>query len=236
MSNRYFVPSITKKSAVIEGADAVHLAKVLRVKPGDTLWLCDGNRFDYQVQVQEVLAKRIACTVLECCENKNEPTLHVTLFVALGKGDKMDWIIQKSVELGVVCIVPFLAERCISRPKSDKQERFMRISEEAAKQSARGIIPTVSPLVSFDTMLQQARQKEDALLFHPGGKPGLPFDFRKEKTLALITGPEGGFAEKEVYAAQETGFRIVGLGPRILRCETAPIAALSAVMASSGEW
>ncbi len=236
MANRYFVQNIEGDTAVIAGSDAAHLAKVLRTKPNDTLCLCDGAGYDYTAIVQEVSAKQIVCTVQERIKNTSEATLRTTLCVAFGKGDKMDWVVQKAVELGAASIVPFLAHRCVSRPKNDKQERFLRIAEEAAKQSGRGVLPTISPLLSFNEMLQTACQNERALLFHPGGENGLTTALGRVQTLSLITGPEGGFTDEEVATATAAGCHIVALGPRILRCETAPVATLAAAMALSGEW
>ncbi len=236
MANRYFVENIQGETATIEGADAIHLAKVLRAKPGDTLWLCNGKGHDYLVKVREILPKTVLCDVLESCDNKNEAALQVALYVAFGKGDKMDWVVQKAVELGAISITPFFAERCVSRPKKDKQERFFRIAEEAAKQSARGIIPKIFPSLSFSEMLQAACQNDAALLFHPSGETKLANAIQNMHTLSLITGPEGGFTQDEVEQAKNSGCPIVGLGPRILRCETAPIASLAAVMALAQEW
>ncbi len=236
MANRYFVDTIKENYAQITGSDAMHLAKVLRVKVGDTLWLCDGAGYDYFVQVEHIHTKQIDCKVLDRCESVGEPHLQISLYVALGKGDKMDWVVQKSVELGAVSLAPFLSSRCVVRPKTDKQDRFLRIATEAAKQSARGKIPTVLPLFSFDAMLEHARQNECLLLLHPGGKTNLASCLPNLRSLALITGPEGGFTNEEIAAAEKSGCHIAGLGSRILRCETAPIAALAAIMALAGEW
>ncbi len=235
MAHRYFTADIQDDTARLRGADAQHLAKVLRVKPGERLTLCDGAGFDYEALVSEAAPEEVLCRVLEKRASMAEPRLHAEVFVAFGKGDKMDWAVQKAVELGAAAIGPFVSARCVARPKQDKSERLGRIAHEAAKQSARGVLPEVLPLMNFAEMLARATQNGKALLFHPSGEEKLAACLKNTTSVALITGPEGGFSEAEVQSAKGAGCSIVGLGPRILRCETAPLAALAAVMALAGE-
>lgn len=235
MAHRYFTTDIADGQARLSGPDAQHLARVLRVKPGERLTLCDGAGYDYEAEVTEVSPGELLCRVLEKSESRSEPRLHAELFVAYGKGDKMDWVVQKAVELGAAAIAPFLCTRCVARPKQDKSERLACIAHEAAKQSGRGILPEVLPLLNFDEMLGRALQNETALLLHPGGEARLSSLAPGTPSLALITGPEGGFTPEEAEQARAAGCLVAGLGPRILRCETAPLAALAAAMALLGE-
>ena len=147
----------------------------------------------------------------------------------------MDAVVQKSVELGVSRIVPMLSERCVSRPDEKavkkKADRWQKIAEEAAKQSGRGVIPQVSPSLPFRAAIQEAEKEGEILFFYEGGGEHISaLVGPKTQKLSLFIGPEGGFAEAEVRFAQEHGAKIATLGPRILRTETAPIAALAAIM------
>ena len=147
----------------------------------------------------------------------------------------MDSVVQKAVELGVTRIVPMLSERCVSRPDEKavkkKIDRWQKISEEAAKQSGRGVIPQVSMPLSFRSAIQEAIETGKALFFYEGGGEHISSLVDSEiRELSLFIGPEGGFASSEVQFAKEQGVSVATLGPRILRTETAPIAALAAVM------
>ena len=138
------------------------------------------------------------------------------------------------MELGAVTIGPFVCGRCVAQPKKDKSERLQRIADAAAGQSGRGILPKVLPAMSFEEMLKRAAENQRVLFFCPGGS-SLAEAAKEAESLSLITGPEGGFTPEEVRQAQAAGCLPTGLGPRILRCETAPLAALAAVMALNGE-
>ena len=175
--------------------------------------------------------------ILSSEKSVSEPTIAVTLYVGYPKSDKLEWIIQKGVELGAVRIVPFFSRYCVVTPKKEEQknERYQRIALEAAKQAGRGIIPKVEMPLSFREMLQEAAQHDEALFLYEKG--GQPLHSRLQNTpqrVAIITGSEGGFSEEEAAAAHGAGCVPIGLGPRILRCETAPVAALSVVMAQTG--
>jgi 16S rRNA (uracil1498-N3)-methyltransferase len=164
----------------------------------------------------------------------------VTVLCGLPKGDKTEYIIQKCVEAGAHEILFFLSNRCVARPDAPekKLERWQRISEEAAKQSGRGIIPKVGWVGEFADALNVAVQKDLGLfLYETGERESLNAvleSSRQIETLALITGPEGGFAPFEADLARITGLRLCSMGQRILRCETAPVVALTAVMYATG--
>lgn len=237
MAHRYYTDQIEGDTAHITGADAAHLAKALRAKPGDTLVVCDGRGTDYDGVITAVEPGAIRLSLSPGRPSIAEPSLWAEVYVGFSKGERMDYAIQKSVELGASAIWPFYSEYCVIKPKNDdnKTERFNRIAREAAKQSVRGILPVVHAPVYFTAALKAAASQEQALFFYElGGQPlGRAFN-PAAKSVALITGPEGGFSPKEATAAEAAGCLPVGLGPRILRCETAPPAALALVMGLSG--
>lgn len=161
--------------------------------------------------------------------------MEVTLYQAVPKLDKLEYIIQKSVELGVSRIVPFISRRCISRPDekdfSKKLIRLNKIAEEAAKQSGRGIIPQVMPIISYKKALEDMSELDKIIvLYEEGGKNFAEVNFEQSKRIGIVIGSEGGFDKEEVELALNKGAESVWLGKRILRCETAPITALSILM------
>ena len=181
----------------------------------------------------------VVCRVQAVHPSETEPRQDMTLFMALPKGDKMEFVIQKSVELGVRKIVPFLSKNCVSRPdKTDKKvERWRKIAVEAAKQCGRGYLPVVTAVESAEKAFAMASDSGTALFFYENEKRGLRETLEGQgvsDTVSLVVGPEGGFAPEEVQAAQNAGLSSVSLGTRILRCETAPVAALAAVLYAGG--
>ena len=160
----------------------------------------------------------------------------MTLWQAVPKGDKLEQIVKKAVELGVSQVVPVLTRRCVSRPDekdfAKKLQRLNKIAEEAAKQSGRGIIPEILPIISFKTALDMLPDFQRSVILYEaeGGCSFSQVDFSGTENIALIVGSEGGFEPDEVQAAAECGAERVWLGKRILRCETAPITALSVLM------
>lgn len=236
---RFFVPSdnITGDCIRITGSDAAHMARSLRMSAGDEVTVCDMKCTEYECVIDRFENGDAYLKVVSSASGKTEPPYRVTLFQALPKGDKMETVIQKSVETGVFEIVPFISERCISRPddksKRSKLERWNKISLEAAKQCGRGIVPEVKDILSYAGMTDAALKSDVAILFYEGDGV-VPLNRILEgvspsSTISVIVGSEGGFSQAEVDLAREKGILIAGLGPRILRCETAPIFALSAI-------
>ena len=173
------------------------------------------------------------------CEN--EPDVFVTLYQALPKSDKMDFIVQKCVELGVSRIVPMLSARCVSRPDAKslakKRERWQKIALQAAMQSRRGIIPEVCPCVSFQNAAELTKENEQTIIFYEmGGAPVREIIGNKPKTIGMFIGSEGGFEQSEVDLIVKSGGSAATLGKRILRAETAPLAALSVIMYQTGNF
>lgn len=237
MPHRYFTTEIQDARAFLSGADARHLAVVLRAKPGMNVTLCDGAGTDYACAVRTADPDRVELEIISTAPSASEPSVPVTLYVGYPKQDKLEWIIQKAVELGAMEIVPFFSRFCVAAPKKEeaKNERYNRIAFEAAKQAGRGVIPRVAMPLTFAQMVQQAAAKDRALFcYEAGGEPLLSRLEGPVGTLAIITGSEGGFSPEEAQAAVQAGCVPVTLGPRILRCETAPLATLAVAMALTG--
>ena len=225
--------------AIIRGRDAEHV-RVLRLRPGEEMIICDGEGTDYKCRLVYADKEQAEAEVIEVVRCPAEPSVKVTVLCGLPKGDRSDYIIQKCVEAGAYEIAFFSCDRCVARPdKPEKKlERWQRIAEEAAKQSGRGIIPRVSWAGDFTAALDLAVKKELGLFMYETGERealNTVLEANKEaKTAAIITGPEGGFAEYEAKLAKSCGLHVCSMGERILRCETAPIVALTATMYATG--
>ena len=236
---RFFTENIDQNSGSITGEDAKHIARVLRMKNGQPLTVCDTTGYDYACIIEGITEEQIDLKVLSRSPSVTEPNVSVHLYQAMPKADKLELIIQKAVELGVNSITPVMTRRCVSRPdaKSMKKtlERYNRIALEAAKQSGRGIIPQVNPLLELDQALRQMQQSGCPILFYENATaPARQLLQSATGKIAILIGAEGGFDEDEVERAQVAGCSILSLGKRILRCETAPLAALSIIMYETG--
>lgn len=238
---RFFTGQIAGNRAAISGEDARHIALSLRMKPGESITVCDSAGTDYQCVISTVTPEEISLTVEAVKPSAGEPQTFITLYQAIPKGDKFEQIIQKAVELGVGRIVPVLSHRCVSRPDSKSMEkkcaRYNKIALEAAKQCGRGRIPEVAGMLDFKAAVQEAAKAELALLFYenadgslretlPQGIPG---------TVSILIGSEGGFEPSEAKLAVDNGVKQATLGSRILRCETASSAALCMILYQAGE-
>lgn len=235
---RFFTENINEDTAIISGEDVKHITSVLRMRAGDIAVLCDGRGTDY---LAELSAADGCCEfkVLEKTPNLAEPSIHVRLFQAMPKSDKMDFIVQKAVECGVCEIVPILTKRCVSRPDekslAKKLPRWQKIAYEAAKQCGRGIIPTVGEAVNFSSLKTLISPENTGILFYECSQTPLReavCEFKRN--VDIVIGSEGGFEPSEAEELQKLGFASVSLGKRILRCETAPIAVLSVLMNITG--
>lgn len=244
---RFFVEneSILCDRIVICGEDAKHISLSLRARVGEKLTVCDGLGTDYECEISDITKNEVNLSVLEKKKSIAEPSVEFTLYQALVKSDKFDFIVQKCTELGVSRIVPVCTDRCVSKPDEDslskKVVRWNKIAKEAAMQSGRGVIPVVENAVSFDEALSEMKRADMPFLCYEAGER-LSLDVIYEKcgarqnvkTAAFLIGPEGGISEKEAEKAIEKGIFLASLGPRILRAETAPLCAVSAVMLLSG--
>ena len=236
---RFFVPSdgIEENKITIRGDDAFHIARSLRMAEGDAITVCDMHGQEHSCTLTKIRDEECECLILNTREGNTEPPIHITLYMAYPKGDKLETVVQKAVELGAAKIVPFESSRCIKRPKAEKAEkntaRLSRIAEEAAKQCGRSRLPEVYPPIDFRGMLAEAGEADVALFCYEGdGTRSIKDILREESSptsIAVIVGCEGGFSLDEAEAARAAGFYMTGLGVRILRCETAPTYALTAI-------
>ena len=230
---RFFVPAPPDVggTAVITGDDARHIAGALRMAPGEPLTLCDGAGQDYLCRIESVARDAVMLRVERSEKSIGEPSLSVTLYMGLPKADKLELVIQKSVELGAVRIVPTVTARSIARidPRDSEKKtaRWQKIAAEAAGQSGRGIIPTVEPPITLRAALPRLARENVLLCYEGGGAPLGDLVSLADESVSLLIGPEGGFAPEEVEAVVAGGGRLATLGTRILRCETAPLAALA---------
>ena len=239
---RFFVSSedLEGEEVFLSGENAQH-AKVLRLKQGESMLLCDGDGHEGICQVESTDGWRLR--MLQRRDSQSEAAVKVSVYMALPKADKLEHVIQKATELGAYEIVTFPSARCVSRPDEKslkkKLERWQKIAASAAEQSGRGRIPKVIVLNSFPEALTRAAQADKALMFYEHEEAltlKMALSSENYNTVSLLTGPEGGLEESEVAQAREAGMQVCTLGKRILRCETAPLCALSAVMYDAGEF
>lgn len=238
---RFFVPSpqldLQNGLVTLLGDDAHHIARSLRMAQGDEITVCDMHGAVHRCRLTRIRDDRAEAEILESRPGDTEPPSFVTLYMAYPKSDKLETVVQKAVELGVSRIVPFESERCVKRPAAEKQdritERLGRIAAEAAKQCGRCRLPAVEKPVSFSQMLEEAAGAALPLFCYEGdGTVSLRALLRElavPESISVVVGSEGGFSGKEADEARARGMRMVNLGPRILRCETAPAYVLSAL-------
>ncbi len=241
---RFFVSSdeIKNDFIVLTGENAVH-AKVLRLKNGEQVMVCDGQGTECICTVSDVAPGQISLVVSGVQKSTAEPAVKVSIYVAFPKADKLEHIIQKATELGAYEIVAFPSARCISRPDEKsiqkKKERWQKIAASASEQSGRGHIPEIVILRSFPEAISRAIQADKAILFYENERAAtlrMALESGEYHTVSILTGPEGGLETAEVEKASQAGMEICTLGKRVLRCETAPLCALSAIMYHTGEF
>lgn len=227
---------------VLTGENAAH-ARVLRLKNGEQVLVCDGEGNECVCTVSDVSVNQISLVVNKRSASTSEARVRVSVYMAFSKGDKLEHVIQKATELGAYEIIAFPSARCVSRPDEKglqkKLERWQKIAASAAEQSGRGVIPRVLTVDSYQKALMRAASADISILFYENERATnlrMALEGRAFSTVSLLTGPEGGLEMREVEMAKDAGLHICTLGKRILRCETAPICALSAVMYASGEF
>ena len=240
MANFYIDKSdITENSAIITGEEAQHISRVLRMKKGDKVTLCDGEGYFYEAVLSDFSDKEVRADILSTRRAETEPVVRITVFQGVPKNPKLETIVQKLTEIGACRIVPVDTIRAVAKlDKSSKLERLRKIAKEAAKQSKRGIVPEVCDCMSFKDAVKMAAEDDLAII---------PYEEEREislkkalsgktpETVSIMIGPEGGFDKEEILLAKENGIISVTLGKRILRTETAPIAVSAAVLYELGE-
>ncbi|MBO5245070.1 MAG: 16S rRNA (uracil(1498)-N(3))-methyltransferase [Selenomonadales bacterium] len=239
---RFFLDGDIADTMELTGTDAHHIARVLRMAVGDKVIVADQNEHTAKAEISSITDEVVTLTFLEELADDSEPTVKVRLAQCLPKGDKMEFIVQKAVELGAVSIQPISSENCVVKYTADKQvkrvERWQKIAHEAAKQCKRAAVPTVEAITTLKAFLANVDADETVLFCYEAEdgrtlRQALAAD-RAEKYTILI-GPEGGFTPEEARVCQEAGAYPVSLGSRILRTETASLAALTMVLYAHGE-
>ena len=237
---RFFIKkeSISDNQITILGGDAFHIARALRMAVGDELTVCDEDGTEYLTKLARIRDDECIAEIISEKVGSTESPVDITLFMAYPKGDKLETVVQKSVELGASHIVPFESSRCIKRPSADKadkiNDRLSRIAEEAAKQCGRSKLPDVTKMIKFTELLEKITDFDLALFCYEGKgaeslRKTLESYGKDSGKIAVIIGSEGGFSKEEAESIIEKGAKCVNLGPRILRCETAPDYCLAAI-------
>ena len=242
---RFFVPTdnFDTDTVRITGDDARHISRALRMAKGEHITVCDMRGYEHDCVLEDFLDDVcVTARIISSEKSENEPPYEVTLYQASPKGDKLEYITQKAVELGVHDIVPFISDRCVSRPderaSAKKAERLTKIAKEAAKQCGRAYLPAVGEFRSFKQMLDEAEKQELRLFLYEGDGTaplrevlsGYKSEHGIPESIAIVIGSEGGFSIEETGLAAERGFIMCGLGKRILRTETASGCVLSCLM------
>lgn len=215
-----------------------HITKSLRMKKGDMLTVCTGDGNDYGCIIDDINKDGARLAVCYKQASDSEADIKVSLYQGVPKGDKFEDIIQKCTELGVYEIIPVLTKRCVSRPQEKqaekKRQRYARIALEAAQQSGRGIVPEIKKMTELKTAVSQCEADIKIVFYEGGGEPLSALIKKGAKSAAVFIGPEGGFEKEEVELLKQNGAVAATLGKRILRTQTAPVAALSAIMLLTG--
>ena len=240
--HRFFVPQPFAEEMEITGADAHHICNVLRMHSGQYIQIVSSDRVTALMEIKTATADAAFVRFVRRIEQVNEPSVRIILAQGLAKGEKMDLIVQKAVEVGVETIVPLAMENSVVKLDGDKAkkkvDRWQKIAEEAAKQSKRDIIPKVERVMRMDEVLQAFDCKVKFIAYEGEKQQGLKKALREIRDFAeilLIVGPEGGIAPKELKAAENAGTVIVSLGNRILRTETAGLVAAAAILYETGD-
>lgn len=217
-----------------------HLATVLRMKIGETLLLFDGKGGEYEAEILRVEKRAVWLRVGRHYPVARESALRVTLAQCVAKGERMDYTLQKAVELGVTCIAPLISERSVVRLDAErwdkKQAHWQEIARSAAEQSGRTVVPLVEPVVKLADWLEHSRVHRLRLALNPQGSTSLRQLEAPSGAVSLLVGPEGGLSDAELRLSEQHGFLGLRMGPRVLRTETAGVAALAAIQAFWGDW
>ena len=242
--HRFFVSpaQVGEEFISVTGEDVKHISKVLRLREGDEIVLCDGDCTEYRAEISSLEKNEVTARILEKSASLTEPSVHLTIFQGLPKAGKLETVIQKGTEIGVSRFVPFDCSRAVVKPWSaqdDKCVRYQRVALEAAKQSRRGRVPVVAAPVKFAALCEQARAQELTLVAWEDERAlslKQALQQAKEKgtaplsRIAVVIGPEGGISSEEAEALKAAGALPVSLGRRILRTETAGMAAAAMIL------
>ncbi len=238
--HRFFVPkdAIKQNKATLSGSDVHQIRDVLRLSEGSDIELLDGTGNIYAAKIKKLKKDEASCDIISYRESKSEPNIQITVIQSLPKGPKMDMIVQKMTEIGAHKIIPVISERTIVKLSEEKEEkkvlRWQKIAKEASEQSARGIIPHVEEIKTFEKAIEDAKNYDLALIpWEMEDKATLKNTLNKNKkagNIVIAIGPEGGFSKDEIEKAKKAGFISISLGKRILRTETAGIVVLAEIL------
>ncbi|MEE2022866.1 16S rRNA (uracil(1498)-N(3))-methyltransferase [Alkalimonas mucilaginosa] len=216
---------------------AAHVGRVLRMQPGDALQLFNGDGKNYSAQIEHLSKKQVQVSVTSSEPNATESNLHLHLGQVISRGDRMDFAIQKAVELGVSAITPLFSERCGVKLDGErlekKQQQWQKIVHSACEQSGRSQVPEIQPALPLASWLAEPT-KDVKLTLHPWASDTIK-TLAPAQSIRLMIGPEGGFSEQEMAAALAAGYLGIRLGPRVLRTETAALTAISALQLQFGD-
>ena len=245
MRNFYIEPAALKKPIIaIEGSEVQHIKNVLRLKPGDSIRLFDGQGFEYEADIQRLLANRVEIRIRHKYPATKESPIQIAVAPALLKEKKMDRLLRHLCELGITHWVPFIAERSVSRPDPERltarEGRWNKIVKESCKQCQRARLPEISKIMSFEEVVQYGQTCDLKIVFYENESAALHSLISSSrqpapKKILLILGPEGGFSDQEIEKVKAAGFVVAGLGPRILRAETATMAACTLIQYLFGD-
>lgn len=243
--HRFFVKrsDISGEIITIRGEDLKHIKSVLRLKEGEQVSICDGEETDYIAKIESIDSQEVVLSVQESFRSKGEAPVSLKLYQGLPKGDKMELIVQKCTELGVAEIVPMATKRAVvklsdAKKTGKKLERWQKIAEEASKQSKRGRIPVVNRLVTIKEAIAELPEDDLVLMLYEAEEKQSLKEILKNysgERISVFVGPEGGFDESEVEALRASGAKVVSLGKRILRTETAGLVASAIIMYELGD-
>ncbi len=245
---RFFISpnGITDNRIILTGEDAHHVSRSLRMRPGEKLTVCDGLGTDYFCRTAAFTSDTVTLDIERTSKSRSEPPVFIVVYQALVKGDKFDTVVQKAIECGASSVCPFYSHNCIAHPTDDedkRRQRRARIAREAAMQSGRGVIPRIDACTNFGDVLHKAAEFDAAFFCYEGeGTEQLPqilerlkqkwasaAHIERQRRIAVIVGPEGGFTPEEASQAQHGGLYPTALGPRILRTESAAEFALACI-------
>jgi 16S rRNA (uracil1498-N3)-methyltransferase len=217
-----------------------HLVRVLRLKSGDVFNLFNGGGSDYPAEITGFDKKGAKARILSCHAVGNESPLRIHLYQSIARGEKMDWILQKATELGISAFTPMVSDRTEVKLDGERSDRklnhWLGVIRSACEQSGRAILPAVHPPISINQM-NGAAKLEQAYYLDPEAAAGInALDVDVNSGFALAIGPEGGFSERDIRLLETAGFKGLRIGPRILRTETAGIAAIAALQSRFGDW
>jgi 16S rRNA (uracil1498-N3)-methyltransferase len=237
---RIYTPQTLAGSSLVELEQQAshHINKVLRMQEGDSLILFNGDGFDYSARIDSIHKKSLSASMDVAIASETESPLSIHLGIGISKGDRMDWIMQKATELGVTTITPLFTERTEVRLKGERLEKkhqhWQQIIISACEQSGRSVLPQLAPATRIDMWTENTQAEKKFVLHHRSTQTLDGKD--TPKSIVLLVGPEGGLSEAEIMAAEKHNFDALALGPRVLRTETAPLAALSVLQFLWGDF